>query len=234
MEYDGSPSKFAKQIKEVHDSIVTDEAKADLEISTTHQYKGRERDVVVLSTDFTKTVVSSAEAMERNKPASEGAKLYRKLTDETNVLYVAMTRAKRVLVLNPQLDALLHYVHPPTFVPRRLSAAADEGRSDGGGGGGGSGGSRGGGGGVGGGRRRGGKGRASEAEGDRWNGSGSVEDCGSGGSASEGAARVGDWFRVQVIRCLPTHPLYLVCTPARTSVFMPPLPLLGRTLYLNQ
>ena len=100
-----------------------DEAKADLEISTTHQYKGRERDVVVLSTDFTKTVVSSAEAMERNKPASEGAKLYRKLTDETNVLYVAMTRAKRVLVLNPQLDALLHYVHPPTFVPRRLSAA---------------------------------------------------------------------------------------------------------------
>ena len=166
MAYDGSPSKFAKQIKEVHDSIVTDETKADLEITTTHQYKGRERDVVVLSTDFTKTVVSFAEAMERNKPASEGPKLYRKLTDETNLVYVAMTRAKRVLILNPQLDALLHYVHPPTFVPRRLTAVADGGG-------------------------KGGKERASEAEGGRWNESGS-------GSASEETARVGDWFGVQV------------------------------------
>ena len=38
------------------------------------------------------------------------------------MLYVAITRAKKVLILNPQLDELLHYVHPPTLVPRSLTS----------------------------------------------------------------------------------------------------------------
>lgn len=72
---------------------VTDENAAQVTVSTAHRSKGLEWPVVVLNEDF-------ADITDPLLPDDER-------TDETNLLYVAVTRARKTLVINALLQALL-------------------------------------------------------------------------------------------------------------------------------
>ncbi|MFD1803607.1 UvrD-helicase domain-containing protein [Mixta tenebrionis] len=71
---------------------VTDKAAAQVTVSTAHRSKGLEWDVVVLNEDFSDITDPLLSTEERQ--------------DETNLLYVATTRARRVLVLNELMTVL--------------------------------------------------------------------------------------------------------------------------------
>ncbi|VTP78141.1 putative recombination protein RecB [Leclercia adecarboxylata] len=66
--------------------VVTHEKDAQVTVSTAHRSKGLEWPVVMLSEDFTDITDPLLSEDERQ--------------DETNLLYVAVTRARRTLVLN--------------------------------------------------------------------------------------------------------------------------------------
>lgn len=66
--------------------VVTHEKEAQVTVSTAHRSKGLEWPVVMLSEDFTDITDPLLSQDERQ--------------DETNLLYVAVTRARRTLVLN--------------------------------------------------------------------------------------------------------------------------------------
>jgi len=88
--------------------------KCDLIISNTHQQKGHEFSVVIMSNDFA------------SLQGESGFVAPRKLQDRFNLLYVAMTRARDVLVLNKDLDNLIyHHLRPPVAalrLPRTVGA----------------------------------------------------------------------------------------------------------------
>lgn len=71
---------------------MTDRASADYILGTCHKAKGQEEDYVQLADDF--------------KPLAEGIDRHNAI-DEYNLVYVALTRAKRGLVLNADLAALM-------------------------------------------------------------------------------------------------------------------------------
>jgi hypothetical protein len=79
----------------------------DLVISNTHQQKGYEFPVVIMGNDFQST------QGERSVVSPS------KLEDRFNLIYVAMTRARDVLVLNNDLDYLvLQHLRPPVAALR--------------------------------------------------------------------------------------------------------------------
>lgn len=81
-EYFPLPQKLAIMRRQV----VTHEKDAQVTVSTAHRSKGLEWDVVVLNEDFCDITDPQLSAEE--------------LQDETNLLYVAVTRARKTLVLN--------------------------------------------------------------------------------------------------------------------------------------
>ncbi len=72
--------------------VVTHEKDAQVTVSTAHRSKGLEWDVVVLNEDFCDITDPLLSAEERQ--------------DETNLLYVAVTRARKTLVLNELMQCL--------------------------------------------------------------------------------------------------------------------------------
>ncbi|GKW03098.1 hypothetical protein PEC301877_19130 [Pectobacterium carotovorum subsp. carotovorum] len=70
----------------------TNEKEADVVVSTAHRSKGLEWDTVILNDDFSDIT---------DPLLSEAAR-----TDETNLLYVATTRARKLLVRNELLKLL--------------------------------------------------------------------------------------------------------------------------------
>ena len=82
-----------QKLQVMREYAVTDESTAQVTVSTAHRSKGLEWPVVVLNEDF-------ADITDPLLPEAER-------TDETNLLYVAATRARKTLVINALLQALL-------------------------------------------------------------------------------------------------------------------------------
>ncbi|CAI2497087.1 MULTISPECIES: UvrD-helicase domain-containing protein [Serratia] len=82
-----------QKLQVMREHAVTDEAKAQVTVSTAHRSKGLEWPVVVLNEDFIDITDPLLPEDER--------------TDETNLLYVAVTRARKTLVTNALLQTLL-------------------------------------------------------------------------------------------------------------------------------
>ncbi|HGT2863083.1 TPA: UvrD-helicase domain-containing protein [Klebsiella pneumoniae] len=87
-EYFPLPQKLAIMRRQV----VTHEKDAQVTVSTAHRSKGLEWEVVVLNEDFCDITDPLLSAEERQ--------------DETNLLYVAVTRARKILVLNDLMQCL--------------------------------------------------------------------------------------------------------------------------------
>ena len=93
-------------------------------ISNTHQMKGGEEDTVFLGEDFANTLQAfrGGDSHRRHMGVPRDSKW---LNDENNLVYVAMTRAKKVLVLNRDLDRLFYKIQvPPILVLRRRNEGA--------------------------------------------------------------------------------------------------------------
>lgn len=89
----------------------TSEKNADVVVSTAHRSKGLEWDTVVLNEDFadiTDPLLSDAER-----------------TDETNLLYVATTRARKLLVRNELLKLLCEPDEPAEVKPEDCGGSGD-------------------------------------------------------------------------------------------------------------
>ncbi|MCX8966302.1 ATP-dependent helicase [Erwinia psidii] len=82
-----------QKLQVMREHAVTDESQATVSVSTAHRSKGLEWPVVVLNDDFADITDPLLAA--------------RECTDETNLLYVAVTRARQTLVINVLLQALL-------------------------------------------------------------------------------------------------------------------------------
>ncbi|MBA7930171.1 ATP-dependent helicase [Klebsiella sp. RHBSTW-00215] len=82
-----------QKLQVMREHAVTDESAAQVTVSTAHRSKGLEWPVVALNEDFTDITDPLLPEDER--------------TDETNLLYVAVTRARKTLVTNALLQALL-------------------------------------------------------------------------------------------------------------------------------
>lgn len=82
-----------QKLQVMREHAVTDERQAQVTVSTAHRSKGLEWPVVVLNHDFADITDPLMVDSER--------------TDETNLLYVAVTRARQTLVLNELLQVLM-------------------------------------------------------------------------------------------------------------------------------
>lgn len=83
-----------QKLQVMREHAVTDERQAQVTVSTAHRSKGLEWPVVVLNHDFADITDPLMADSER--------------TDETNLLYVAVTRARQTLVLNELLQVLMN------------------------------------------------------------------------------------------------------------------------------
>ncbi len=81
-----------KKLELLREHTVTNEREADITVSTAHRSKGLEWERVVLGDDFQDIADLLMSEQERR--------------DETNLLYVAVTRARRTLVLNELMQQL--------------------------------------------------------------------------------------------------------------------------------
>lgn len=82
-----------QKLQVMREHAVTDERQAQVTVSTAHRSKGLEWPVVVLNHDFADITDPLMADCER--------------TDETKLLYVAVTRARQMLVLNELLQMLM-------------------------------------------------------------------------------------------------------------------------------
>lgn len=73
-----------------------------------HQYKGLENDCVILASDFIE-VMHEGQATE-----------FDRLSDSMNLIYVAVTRAKKTLIINKDLGELMARIWRPPFLQLRL------------------------------------------------------------------------------------------------------------------
>ncbi|GAA3592076.1 UvrD-helicase domain-containing protein [Gibbsiella greigii] len=82
-----------QKLQVMREHAVIDESRAQVTVSTAHRSKGLEWPVVMLDDDFADITDPLMTEKER--------------TDETNLLYVAVTRARQTLVINALLQALM-------------------------------------------------------------------------------------------------------------------------------
>ncbi len=101
------------KLKLLREHTVTSEKDADITVSTAHRSKGLEWPVVILDEDF-------ADITDPLMPEDERR-------DETNLLYVAVTRARKTLVLNSLMRQL---VAEEAVRNKQSQKAADASRSE--------------------------------------------------------------------------------------------------------
>ncbi|XP_063998837.1 F-box DNA helicase 1 [Pogoniulus pusillus] len=98
--------KYKEQIPElvqkIESSHVSQETMADYVIGTVHQAKGLEFDTVLIADDFVKVPGLSGDLQRRTNFSID---MYPE--DEWNLLYVAVTRAKKYLLMSQSLEQLL-------------------------------------------------------------------------------------------------------------------------------
>ncbi len=118
-EYDNQIPSLLKKIKDLH-VIDADKHKAEIIFSTVHRCKGMEYDKVELANDFI-----NEEKMDKQLKSNDEKHLKHKISEEINLLYVAITRSKAVLKIPEellpsgfQLDATIQLVLKPT-IPKK-------------------------------------------------------------------------------------------------------------------
>lgn len=99
------------QVEKVRQSLVPQSSMADITLSTAHRAKGLEWDNVILCEDFPTLYDEETGHL---KPIGYGDRQKMLAPDEVNLLYVAVTRAKRNLKLNKELE---RFLRSPDAVP---------------------------------------------------------------------------------------------------------------------
>ncbi|KAM9028804.1 F-box DNA helicase 1 isoform 1-T1 [Ara ararauna] len=94
--------RIPELVRQIESSHVPDEARADYLIGTVHQAKGLEFDTVLLADDFVQVQAPGGNYQIRTDTIID---IYPE--DEWNLLYVAVTRAKKCLLMSKSLEHLL-------------------------------------------------------------------------------------------------------------------------------
>uniref|UniRef100_A0A8C7EHL3 F-box DNA helicase 1 n=1 Tax=Nothoprocta perdicaria TaxID=30464 RepID=A0A8C7EHL3_NOTPE len=113
--------RIPELVQKIESSHVSTEALADYLMGTVHQAKGLEFDTVLLSDDFVKVPGPSGD--QRSVPHFN-INLYPE--DEWNLLYVAVTRAKKCLLMSKSLEHVLALAKE-SFLRVELASEAKEG-----------------------------------------------------------------------------------------------------------
>ena len=92
-------------------NTVKEEFGADITVSTAHRCKGLEWDNVQLYDDFPDVLDPELDITTRD--------------DEINLLYVASTRAMRVLALNSAVEMVIRYITHKRLVEKQMKLAAE-------------------------------------------------------------------------------------------------------------
>ncbi|XP_068025390.1 F-box DNA helicase 1 isoform X1 [Melanerpes formicivorus] len=94
--------RIPELVQKIESSHVSQETMAEYVIGTVHQAKGLEFDTVLLADDFVKVPCLSGD---QQRTTNFSIDMYPE--DEWNLLYVAVTRAKKYLLMSPSLEHLL-------------------------------------------------------------------------------------------------------------------------------
>ncbi|XP_027526026.1 F-box DNA helicase 1 [Corapipo altera] len=116
--------RIPELVQRIERSHVSQESLADYLIGTVHQAKGLEFDTVLVADDFVKAPCGS-DASQRRTNLAIGAVP----EDEWNLLYVAVTRAKKCLLLSKSLEHLLALAGERFLRVELMSEAAKAGAS---------------------------------------------------------------------------------------------------------
>ncbi|XP_064512702.1 F-box DNA helicase 1 isoform X4 [Pseudopipra pipra] len=116
--------RIPELVQRIERSHVSQESLADYLIGTVHQAKGLEFDTVLVADDFVKAPCGS-DASQRRTNLAIGAVP----EDEWNLLYVAVTRAKKCLLLSKSLEHLLALAGEQFLRVELMSEAAKAGAS---------------------------------------------------------------------------------------------------------
>ncbi|KAM6385112.1 F-box DNA helicase 1 isoform 3-T5 [Alca torda] len=114
--------RIPELVQKIESSHVSQEAMADYLIGTVHQAKGLEFDTVLIADDFVKVPCLSGDYQRRTN-FSIG--MYPE--DEWNLLYVAVTRAKKCLLMSKSLEHLLALAGEHFLRVELMSEAAKDG-----------------------------------------------------------------------------------------------------------
>ncbi|XP_054043967.1 F-box DNA helicase 1 isoform X2 [Rissa tridactyla] len=114
--------RIPELVQKIESSHVSQEAMADYLIGTVHQAKGLEFDMVLVADDFVKVPCLSGDYQRRTN-FSIG--MYPE--DEWNLLYVAVTRAKKCLLMSKSLEHLLALAGEHFLRVELMSEAAKDG-----------------------------------------------------------------------------------------------------------
>ncbi|GFR43423.1 hypothetical protein Agub_g4504, partial [Astrephomene gubernaculifera] len=98
---------ISQQVSQLTAMLVDHPSSADYHLTTAHKMKGREAAVVQLAEDFVELSPTEEDGIRRLQRCREQAML----VDELNAIYVAVSRAKSVLLLNRDLSRLLLGLH---------------------------------------------------------------------------------------------------------------------------
>ncbi|XP_050181410.1 F-box DNA helicase 1 isoform X2 [Myiozetetes cayanensis] len=116
--------RIPELVRKIEASHVYQESLADYLIGTVHQAKGLEFDTVLVADDFVKAPVGSGASQRRTNLAIGAVP-----EDEWNLLYVAVTRAKKCLLLSKSLEHLLTLAGERFLRVELMSEAAKDGAS---------------------------------------------------------------------------------------------------------
>ncbi|XP_027765290.1 F-box DNA helicase 1, partial [Empidonax traillii] len=116
--------RIPELVRKIEASHVGQESLADYLIGTVHQAKGLEFDTVLVADDFVKVPVGSGASQRRTNLAIGAVP-----EDEWNLLYVAVTRAKKCLLLSKSLEHLLTLAGERFLRVELMSEAARDGAS---------------------------------------------------------------------------------------------------------
>uniref|UniRef100_A0A8B9SB74 F-box DNA helicase 1 n=1 Tax=Apteryx owenii TaxID=8824 RepID=A0A8B9SB74_APTOW len=114
--------RIPELVQKIESSHVSREALADYLIGTVHQAKGLEFDTVLLADDFVKVPCASGDQQRTSRFSVD---MYPE--DEWNLLYVAVTRAKKCLLMSKSLEHVLALAREYFLRVELMSEAAKEG-----------------------------------------------------------------------------------------------------------
>ncbi|XP_067173674.1 F-box DNA helicase 1 isoform X1 [Apteryx mantelli] len=114
--------RIPELVQKIESSHVSREALADYLIGTVHQAKGLEFDTVLLADDFVKVPCASGDQQRTTRFSVD---MYPE--DEWNLLYVAVTRAKKCLLMSKSLEHVLALAREYFLRVELMSEAAKEG-----------------------------------------------------------------------------------------------------------
>ncbi|KAG2494390.1 hypothetical protein HYH03_007443 [Edaphochlamys debaryana] len=118
---EGGPSAASRveaKLVDLASRLVLERSQADYYLVTSHKAKGDEAPIVQLADDFTVKLAPTEEKGRNRLDRIVQNSGYGPAPDEANALYVAATRAQRVLVCNQDVSALLLRMDAPTLRPR--------------------------------------------------------------------------------------------------------------------